>query len=326
MPAEIKPVQADEMVEEQPLQEEPVAWRRGPKKQQPVDEKLDEKQWPAGKQKPQPKEEVEKVQMKPTPRKKPDEQKPSEQPELKPTEAEQTIEEQPLQEQPVAWKRGPKKPKPAEEKSTPEEQQPIQPDEIAEEQPLQEKPVAWRRGPKKSTADEKPEEKKLPMGKQKPQPKEEVEKVELKPIPRKKPEEKKPKEQPELKPIQKEEMTAEQPNEAEEMVLPKVGKAQIKAPKFIKKLKPEICKPNEPTELRATVDGTPFPEVKWYFNDSELHATQNYEMNIIGKVVTLKIANVTSEVVGTYTCQVKNEAGVAISRTNIALGKFYHQF
>lgn len=163
----------------------------------------------------------------------------------------------------------------------------------------------------------------MPKGKRKPQTVEEVEKVELKPIPRKKPEEMKPKEQPELKPVKKDEIPAETPTEIKETTLPKVreGKAQIKAPKFVKKLKPEMCKPNEPTILTATVEGTPFPEVKWFFNDAELHATENYEMNVVEKAVTLKIAKVTSELVGTYSCQVKNEAGVAISRANIALGK-----
>lgn len=165
----------------------------------------------------------------------------------------------------------------------------------------------------------------MPKGKQKPQLVEEVEKLELKPVPRKKPEEAKPKEQPQLKPIKKDEVPGEQPTEIKETALPKVpkGKAQIKAPKFVKKLKPEMCKPNEPTILTATVEGTPFPEVKWFFNDAELRATDNYEMNVVEKAVTLKIARVTPELVGTYSCQIKNEAGVAISRANIALGKHF---
>lgn len=168
----------------------------------------------------------------------------------------------------------------------------------------------------------------MPKGKRKPQTVEEVEKVELKPIPRKKLDEMKPKEQPELKPVKKDEIPAELPTEVKETTLPKVreGKAQIKAPKFVKKLKPEMCKPNEPTILTATVEGTPFPEVKWFFNDAELHTTENYEMNVVEKAVTLKIAKVTSELVGTYSCQVKNEAGVAISRANIALGKHIYFF
>lgn len=275
------PVQAEEVIEEQPLQEEPVAWRRGPKKKAVEESKEIPQQ----------------------------------------VQPENIVEEQPLQEEPVAWRRGPKK-QPVEEKPKQEvEPEPIQAEEITEEQPLIEEPVAWRRGPKKQPTEKAEDEKQLPKGKQKPQPKEEVEKVELKPIPRKKPEEAKVTEQPELKQVLKEEIPEEQPVETKEISLPKVSKAQIKAPKFLKKLQPKVCKPEEPTELRATIDGLPFPEVKWYLNDTELHASQNFEMNIEEKVVTLKIAKMTPELIGTYTCQVKNEAGVAISRTNIALGK-----
>lgn len=277
------PIPAEEIVEEQPLQEEPVAWRRGPKKK--------------------PAEETKEI------------------PEVKQVQTENIVEEQPLQEEPVAWRRGQKK-QPIEEKPKEEpEPEPIQAEEIIEEQPLQEEPVAWRRGPKKQPSEKEEDEKQWPKGKQKPKPKEEIEKVELKPIPRKKPEEAKAKDQPDLKQAKKEEIPEEQPIESMEITLPKVSKAQIKAPKFLKKLQPKICKPEEPTELRATIDGVPFPEVKWYLNDIELHATQNIEMNIEEKVVTLKIAKVTPELIGTYTCQVKNEAGVAISRTNITQGK-----
>lgn len=150
--------------------------------------------------------------------------------------------------------------------------------------------------------------------------------MELKPIPRKKPEEKvKPKDEPTLKPIKKEEIAVESPTEAKEITLPKVRgtKAQIKAPKFTKKLQPAMCKPNEPTVLKATVEGMPFPEVKWYFNDAEIQATENYEMNVAESTVTLEIVEMKPELVGTYSCQIKNEAGVATSRTNIALGKHF---
>lgn len=278
------PAEAEEIIEEQPLQEKPVAWRRGPKKKAV--------------------EETQQIQP-------------------EPTQPDNIAEEQPLQEEPVAWRRGPKK-QPTEEKPKPEvEPEPAQTEEIIEEQPLVEEPVAWRRGPKKQLTETEEGEKQSRKGKQKPkpQPKEEVEKVELKPIPRKKPEKAMVTEQPELKQVETEEVPEEQPIETKDVTLPKVGKAQIKAPKFLKKLQPKMCKPDEPTELRATIDGVPFPEIKWFLNDAELHATQNFEMNVEEKVVTLKIAKVTPELIGTYTCQVKNEAGVAISRTNIALGK-----
>lgn len=278
------PAQEENMVEEQPLEEVPVAWRRGPKKQ--------------------PDEETKDI------------------PAVDQSQTENIVEEQPLQEVPVAWRRGPKKHPAGEEMKQELEFEPTQTEEIIEEQPLEEVPVAWRREPKKQPSEkEENDEKQLQSGKQKPKPKDEVEKVELKPILRKKPKAAKETDQPEQTQVQKEEIPEEQPIEMMEMALPKVSKAQIKAPKFVRKLQPKLCKPEEPTELQATIEGLPFPEVKWYFNDTELHATQNFEMITTEKVVTLKIVKVTPEVAGTYTCQVKNEAGVAISRTNITLGK-----
>lgn len=260
------PAQDEDMVEEQPLQEVPVAWRRGPKKE--------------------PDEHTKEVDLRPT---------------------ENIVEEQPLEEVPVAWRRGPKKQPAGEDVKQELEIEPTQPEDIVEEQPLEESPVTWRRGPKKQPSEQdEADEKQLKTGKQQPTPKEEVEKVELKPIPRKKP---------------KDAKVTDQPEELMEMALPKM-KAQLKAPKFLKKLQPKLCKPEEPTQLQATIEGNPFPEVKWFWNDTELHASPNFEMNIMEKVVTLKIAKVTPELVGTYSCQVKNEAGVAISRTNIALGKW----
>lgn len=240
-------------------------------------------------------------------------------------EKKQPAEKQPEEKQ---WPKGKQKPKPTDEAEK-VELKPIsheQPEEMPKEpaEPQQVEQVPWRRGQKKPSVEEQPDEQQWPKGKRKPQQKEEVEKVELKPIPRKKPSDSVPKEQPELKPIRKDEILVDAPIETKESTLPKLtpSKAQIKAPKFVKKLQPEICKPNEPTELRATVEGVPFPEVKWFFNDAELHATENFEMNVIEKAVTLKIFKVTPELIGTYSCQVKNEAGIAISRANIALGKF----
>ncbi|XP_031619546.1 titin-like isoform X3 [Contarinia nasturtii] len=243
-------------------------------------------------------------------------------------EKKKSIEKQPDEKQ---WPKGKRKPKTTEETET-VELKPVQHEKPEEKQPEQHelKPIDKEvvdQVPRQKVVEKKPieEAKQWPKGKQIPKPVEEVEKVELQPIPRKKLEEAKTKEEPELKPVKKDEVIVEAPTEPKETTLPKVhgGKAQIKAPKFVRKLKPELCKPNEPTLLIATVEGTPFPEVKWFFNDAEVYATENYEMNVVEKVVTLKIAKVTPDTIGTYSCQVKNEAGVAISRANIALAYEY---
>lgn len=106
-----------------------------------------------------------------------------------------------------------------------------------------------------------------------------------------------------------------------EKKLVKTKPAVIKPPRFIKKLQPALCQPDKPAVLQCKIDGAPYPIIKWYFNDHELFASEKYVMNVVEKVATLEIARVTPMDVGIYICQAKNEAGVATSRTNLALGK-----
>lgn len=348
--AELKPVEK-ELFPEEPEQIEAVPWKRG-QKPKPSQEQVEEKQWPKGKRKPQQPEEVEKVELKPVPRGKPKEQPAPEVTELEPVPKveRELVPEEPEQIEAVPWKRG-QKPKPTEEKV--EEKQwpkgkrkPQQPEEVEK---VELKPVP-RGKPKEPTAPEVTElepvpkvEKELPTD----QPEEEV------PVPWKRGEkkkkliEKKPEVQTPLildEALQKEEVVAteeisslvvaeditETAIEIEDSILPKAKKTKpvIKPPRFTRKLQPEVCQPNQPCELRAIVDGSPFPEVKWLFNDVELLASETYEMNVVEKVVSLKIAKVTASCVGIYTCELRNQAGVAISRTNIALGKpqIYFEF
>lgn len=111
-----------------------------------------------------------------------------------------------------------------------------------------------------------------------------------------------------------------------EKKLVKTKPAVIKPPRFIKKLQPALCQPDQPTVLQCKIDGAPYPIIKWYFNDHELFASEKYIMTVVEKVATLEIVRVTPMDVGIYTCQAKNEAGVATSRTNLQLGKFSIQF
>jgi len=92
-------------------------------------------------------------------------------------------------------------------------------------------------------------------------------------------------------------------------------------PRITEKLRPRQCVPEEPTVLECKVEGVPFPEIKWYFNDILLFASEKHEITVMEQVAKLKIAKVTPSDVGVYTCEAKNEAGVATSRTNIILGK-----
>lgn len=107
-----------------------------------------------------------------------------------------------------------------------------------------------------------------------------------------------------------------------ERLLVKKKPVVMKAPRFLKKLQPAVCQPDQPTVLQCKIDGNPYPDVKWFFNDIELFASEKYIFNVTEKVATLEIVRVTPLDVGVYTCQARNQAGVATSRSNIVLGKF----
>lgn len=109
-----------------------------------------------------------------------------------------------------------------------------------------------------------------------------------------------------------------------EKLLVKKKTVVVKPPRFLKKLQPAVCQPDQPTVLQCKIDGAPYPEIKWYFNDIELFASEKYVFNVTEKVATLEIVRVTPQDVGVYTCQAKNQAGVATSRSNIVLGKCFY--
>lgn len=348
--AELQPVPKDEkeLVPKEPEQIEAVPWKRG-LKTKPVEKQIEEKQWPKGKRKSLQPEEVEKVELKPVPRGKPKEEVAPEVAELQPVQKveRELVPQEPEQVEAVPWKRG-QKAKPVEEQIVEKQwpkgkQKPLQPEEVEK---VELKPVP-RGKPKDEAAPEVPEVPKETKVEEK-IPTEQPEEI---PVPwkrgdnKKKQVEKQPDVQPPLildEALQTEEVIAteeisslvvgedisETAVEIDDSVLPKAKKTKpvIKPPRFLRKLQPEICQPNQPCELKATVDGSPFPVVTWFFNDVELHASEIHEINVVEKVVSLKIAKVIPSCVGVYTCEVRNQAGVAISRANIALGKFFAHF
>lgn len=93
--------------------------------------------------------------------------------------------------------------------------------------------------------------------------------------------------------------------------------ANIRPPKFIQKLQPVISEPQQPVLLKGEVDGSPFPDIKWFFNESELSNSERYEMVAEKNNVSLKIKSVKEADIGIYTCQAINPGGVATSRTNV---------
>lgn len=108
----------------------------------------------------------------------------------------------------------------------------------------------------------------------------------------------------------------------EEQPAPEPFQGVIKPPRFVKKLQPQQCQANGPTILECQIDGAPFPEVKWYFKNKELKASENYVMTVWENVAKLEIKKVTATEIGKYACEARNIGGIAVTRTNIALGKF----
>ncbi|XP_011704408.1 PREDICTED: titin [Wasmannia auropunctata] len=91
------------------------------------------------------------------------------------------------------------------------------------------------------------------------------------------------------------------------------------APRFIQKLQPVIAELKKPAKFTCTVIGNPFPEISWYKNEQELHASENYTMTIFETTVTLEITTIKEEDAGMYSCRASNPAGVATSTVNLVI-------
>lgn len=99
----------------------------------------------------------------------------------------------------------------------------------------------------------------------------------------------------------------------------KTSIANIRPPKFTQKLQPVISQIEKPIVLKGEVEGNPFPEIKWFFNENELNNSEHYEMTTEQNNVKLTIKQVKNTDIGIYTCQAINPGGVATSRTNVII-------
>lgn len=77
--------------------------------------------------------------------------------------------------------------------------------------------------------------------------------------------------------------------------------ANIRPPKFIQKLQPVVSEPQHAVVLKGEVDGNPFPDIKWFFNENELFNSERYEMIAEKTNVALKIKSVEESDIGIYT-------------------------
>ncbi|XP_018337981.1 PREDICTED: titin isoform X9 [Trachymyrmex septentrionalis] len=91
------------------------------------------------------------------------------------------------------------------------------------------------------------------------------------------------------------------------------------APRFIQKLQPVIAELKKTAKFTCTLIGNPLPEISWYKNEQELHASEKYTMTIFETTATLEITNVKEEDAGMYSCRASNPAGVATSTVNLVI-------
>jgi hypothetical protein len=98
-----------------------------------------------------------------------------------------------------------------------------------------------------------------------------------------------------------------------------VDKDKTIAPRFIQKLQPVIAEFEKSTRFTCTVIGNPIPEISWYKNEQELHASEKYTMTIFETTATLEITKVKEEDVAMYSCRASNPAGVATSTVNLVI-------
>lgn len=98
---------------------------------------------------------------------------------------------------------------------------------------------------------------------------------------------------------------------------------ELVTPKFIQDLTPTPSKIGAPTKLTCTFVGNPMPQMSWYFNNTELFASENVKFHAYENCGELEIVQANPQLCGIYTCVISNEMGRAVSRTAVQLGKYY---
>lgn len=93
------------------------------------------------------------------------------------------------------------------------------------------------------------------------------------------------------------------------------------SPKFIQKLTPQSCEIGSTTKLFCSFDGEPKPTLSWFFNNSQLFASENIRLHVYENCGELEIMRVEPSVCGVYTCVASNEKGRAICRSVVNIGK-----
>lgn len=90
-------------------------------------------------------------------------------------------------------------------------------------------------------------------------------------------------------------------------------------PKFVTPVIGKIVDTGADVLLEGILDGLPTPEVKWLKNGMELKPTDDVKISYSHNKATLELKNVNPSSGGKFTCEASNEAGTAVSTSDVVV-------
>lgn len=94
---------------------------------------------------------------------------------------------------------------------------------------------------------------------------------------------------------------------------------KVKAPRFIKPLKPEIVTPGEVVILETIVEAFPTATFQWFMQSRPILSSEEVRINSAENKSVLILQSVSKEQIGLYTCRAENVGGSATCTANIAI-------
>lgn len=94
---------------------------------------------------------------------------------------------------------------------------------------------------------------------------------------------------------------------------------KTRPPKFVTPVIGKIVDQGVDVVLEGILDALPSPEIKWLKNGVELKQNDDVKISWGLNKAKLELKNVTSDNAGKYTCQAVNEAGTAVSTTDLVV-------
>lgn len=90
-------------------------------------------------------------------------------------------------------------------------------------------------------------------------------------------------------------------------------------PKFVTPVIGKIVDVGADVVLEGILDGLPTPEIKWLKNGIELKPSEDVKISYSHNKATLELKNVDSSSTGKFTCEASNEAGTAVSTSDVVV-------